>query len=98
MTAPLREGRGGFVLGVKVRPRAARARVGPVTDGLLKVAVTEPPEGGRANRAVKKTLAKKLGIAQSRLELVSGAGSRKKAVLIQGLSAREIAQRLGLDD
>ena len=98
MTALLRAGRGGTVLAVKVRPKASWAWVGPAVDGRLTVTVTEPPEGGKANRAVIKTLAKKLGIAQSRLGLISGETSRIKTILIQGLSVDKVRQRLNLGE
>ena len=62
---------------VRVTPRAARARV-VVDAGSLRVYVTEPPEGGKANAAVQKLLAKTLGVAKTRLELVRGATSRDK--------------------
>ena len=48
----------------------------------IRVRVTEPPERGKANREVVKLLARELGIAPNALEIVRGAGSRRKTVRI----------------
>ncbi|WP_424989598.1 DUF167 domain-containing protein [Fluviibacterium sp. S390] len=62
---------------VRVTPRASRARVEDTGAG-LRVYVTVAPENGKANAAVRKLLAKHLGVAPGRLELVRGAKSRDK--------------------
>jgi uncharacterized protein YggU (UPF0235/DUF167 family) len=61
----------------RVTPRAWREGV---TDesGVIKVAVTAPPEDGRANAAVAEALAHALGVAKTRLTLLRGATSRDK--------------------
>ena len=62
---------------VKVVPRAGRDAIEATETG-LQVRVTAAPEEGKANRAVQKLLAKALGVAPSRLELIRGATSREK--------------------
>lgn len=62
---------------VRVTPRASRARIEPDGAG-WRAWVTVPPEGGRANAAVQRLLAKRLGVAPSRVVLVAGARSRDK--------------------
>ncbi|GAB4264857.1 MAG: DUF167 domain-containing protein [Pararhodobacter sp.] len=63
-----------FVL--RVTPKARRVAL---EDGdPIRVWVTEAPEDGKANAAVRKLLAKALGVAPSRLELLRGATSRDK--------------------
>ncbi|MBV8762424.1 MAG: DUF167 domain-containing protein [Deltaproteobacteria bacterium] len=73
-----------------VQPRASRARIGPVHDGRLKVAVTSPPVDGEANAAVVELLAKTLGIARGAVEVVAGASSRRKTVRITGVTRAAI--------
>lgn len=80
-------------LTVKAAPRASRSRV-EVTDRELRVYVTAAPDDGRANVAINKLLAKRLGIAKSRLELVRGATSRDKHYEIVGLTAAEVLDAL----
>ena len=86
----LREHDGGVTFDVLVQPRASRARLGPVHDGRLKVAVTAPPVDGEANAAVIELLAKTLGVARGAVSVVAGASSRRKTVRIDGVSRSAI--------
>jgi uncharacterized protein YggU (UPF0235/DUF167 family) len=49
-----------------------------VVDGVLRVHVTEAPEGGKATDAARRAVARAFGLAPSDLELVRGAASRDK--------------------
>jgi uncharacterized protein (TIGR00251 family) len=88
---------GGVRLSVKVRPRAARTGVqGVEVDGgraYLVVRVAEPPEGGKANAATIRLLAKSCGVAAGALSLVSGAAGRRKLFDVEG-DADLLTQRL----
>lgn len=44
--------------------------------------VAEPPEGGRANDAIRKALAGHFKVPESRIKLVSGQTSRKKIFIL----------------
>ena len=67
----------GTEIALRVTPRGGRdAR--ELTDGALRARVTAPPEDGKANKAVQKLLARALGIAPSRLDLIRGATARDK--------------------
>jgi hypothetical protein len=59
-----------------------RNHVGGQHDGALRVAVTAPADKGRANKAILKLLADALGIAPGRIELASGATSRRKVFVV----------------
>ena len=80
----LREEAGALLLDVLVQPRAARARIGPVRQERLVVAVTAPPVDGEANRALVDALSRAVGVARSQIEIVRGDGSRRKTVRIRG--------------
>jgi uncharacterized protein YggU (UPF0235/DUF167 family) len=67
----------GHEITVRVTPGAGRTTVEEDVGG-LRVRVTAPPEGGKANAAVREALARALGIAKSRLTLVRGEASRVK--------------------
>ena len=86
----LREHAGAITIDILVQPRASRAKLGPVHDGRLKVAVTSPPVDGEANAAVIELLAKELGVAKSAIAIVAGASSRRKTVSIAGVTAAAI--------
>jgi uncharacterized protein len=88
---------GGVRLSVKVRPRASRSAVqGVEVEGdraHLVVKVAAPPEGGKANAATIKLLARCCGVAAGALSLVSGAAGRRKVLDVQG-DAGILTQRL----
>ena len=77
LKAALHAALNGETLAVRVTPKAARNAV-VVEEGTVRVYVTTVPEGGKATRDVVKLLAKALGVAKSRLELVRGETSRDK--------------------
>jgi uncharacterized protein (TIGR00251 family) len=84
----------GVVLPVRAQPGARKAGVQGEQAGALKVAVTAPPEDGRANKALLELLRELLGLKRSQLELVGGLTSRDKRVLIRGMSASNLHARL----
>ena len=86
----------GCVLPVRAQPGARKAGILGERNGALKVAVTAPPEDGRANRALVEALAEALGLKRSRVELIGGQSSRDKRFLIWGLTKAEVERRLGL--
>lgn len=67
----------GTVIAVRVTPKAARNAI-VLRDGAIRVSVTVAPEGGKANAAVQKLLAKALGVPKSRLRLSRGETARDK--------------------
>jgi len=67
----------GAEIALRVTPRASRNAVEQTPSG-LKLAVTAPPEHGKANKAAVKLLAEALGVAKSRLTLIRGATARDK--------------------
>jgi uncharacterized protein (TIGR00251 family) len=73
---------------VRVAPRARRDRLEGLIDlpdgPALKIAVSAPPESGRANAAVCKLLAKFFRTAKSNVSVVSGASARLKQIDIAG--------------
>jgi uncharacterized protein len=82
------------VIRVKVVPRSSRSRLVGFEDGVWKLKLTSPPVDGEANRGVKAFLAKSLGIAKGRLEIVSGEKSRLKSIRIEGLDQGLVQETL----
>ncbi len=79
---------------VKVVPGASRDEiVGPLGDR-LKVRVSAPPEGGKANKAVCALLARAAGVRAAAVSVVAGHGSAEKTIRIEGRSAAELASSL----
>jgi uncharacterized protein (TIGR00251 family) len=84
--------RSGVSIAVKVHPRSHRPGVQGAVGDRLRIAVTEPPEDGRANRAVCAAIADLLHVAPSAVSVRAGASSREKTMHVTGdpaaLSAR----------
>ena len=72
---------------VKLTPRASRDEIKGIRDGVLAVRVTAPPVDGAANKAMRKLIAKRAGVAQSRVSVVRGERGRRKLVAIDGADA-----------
>ena len=82
-------------LAVRVQPGAKQTGlVGRADDGVLRIRVTEPPEDGRANRAVEKLVAELLGVAQRQVTVVRGTSARSKWIEVAGLTPAELVTRV----
>jgi hypothetical protein len=64
-------------------------------DGVLQARVTAPPVAGRANRALCRLIAKRLGVAPSRVSVVRGERSRVKLVRVEGVDSAAVHESLG---
>ena len=80
----------GATLAVRAQPGAKRNAVLGEQAGALKVAVTAPPEDGRANAALVEVLRDWLGVKRSQVELASGQTNRNKTFLVRGLTAEQL--------
>ena len=65
---------------VRVVPGARRRGVERESDGTLTVRVSQPPEDGRANAAVRVALAEYFRVPHSAVRIVRGATSRRKLI------------------
>jgi uncharacterized protein (TIGR00251 family) len=84
----------GCILPVRAQPGARKTGVVGEQAGALKVAVTAPPDQGRANQALVEVLREVLGLKRSQVTLLSGPTSRDKRFLIQGLTVAELQARV----
>ena len=92
-SSPFSAAADGVQIRLRVQPRARRNQVdglAAMPDGrlALKVAVTAPPEDGKANAAVIALLAKAWGQPKSAFTVVAGAADRCKIIHLQGDPAR----------
>jgi len=88
----------GFELRIKAVPGARRDEIaGPLGDR-LKVRVSAPPEGGKANRAISATIARALGLRERNVEIIGGHGSPEKRVRVMGIDEATALRRLGVAD
>ena len=88
----LRIGRrdGAVTFEVRVAPRASRNRFIGVQDGVLRVALTAAPVDGAANEALKKLIAKELGVSKSSVKIIVGERARNKVLCVEGVSPDDV--------
>ncbi len=79
---------------VRLRPRASSSRVTGERDGRVTVRVTAPPVDGKANRALIELVARRLGVARSRVSIVRGEKSRDKLLEVEGVGEDQARSRL----
>lgn len=84
---------GGVRIRVRVQPRASRTEIVGEHDGALRIRVAAPPVDGEANAELVRFLAKKLGVAKSRVRIVAGETGRMKTVEVDGIG-EEVVVRL----
>lgn len=84
------------LLDVKVVPKSSRDRIVGELDGALKVAVSAAPERGAANEAVRKLMAKSLGIRVQQVTVEAGHTNPRKTLRITGVTVERV-QALGGD-
>ena len=82
-------------LALKVVPGASSNAIAGWLGNELKVRVRAPPERGKANVAVKKLIAKKLGLPDSAVTIVGGHHNARKRLEIAGLEEIVLCKQLG---
>ena len=65
---------------------SAKSSIAQLSDGAIQIRVAAPPVEGAANAALLRFLADILDVPRSRLEITSGASTRRKRVVIACLA------------
>jgi uncharacterized protein len=87
---------GGIVVHVLAHPGSKRDAILGERAGFLRVAVTAPPEKGKANTAIQTVLADAIACSRSQITLVSGETARRKKFLVEGIPPDELNRRLAI--
>jgi uncharacterized protein (TIGR00251 family) len=85
---------GALLVGVRVIPSAPRTEVRGFYGDRLKVAVSAPPEGGKANARLVQALAGWLEMPADDVQVESGHGGRDKVVGFSGIKEEELRDKL----
>ncbi|MCZ6539683.1 MAG: DUF167 domain-containing protein [Chloroflexi bacterium] len=82
---------------VRLQPRSSGDELlGWNDEGTLRVRVMAAPVDGAANAALIRLIAKRLGVARSKVSLVSGAKARVKIVEIEGVTEAALRKEFGV--
>lgn len=79
----------GCLLILHVQPGARRTEVAGLHGDALKIRLAAPPVDGKANAALCQYVARRLDVAAGAVELVAGASSRHKRLLVRGVQSPE---------
>lgn len=91
---PLEANDDNVIIPLQAQPKARKNGINGIHDGCLKVAVTEAPEKGKANKAIIKVLAAALGLKKSQLTIIAGETSSRKKLRVAGISIDNLRQRI----
>lgn len=93
MPSPVKATNSGVTIAVWVVPGASRSSVDGLHGDHLKVRVTSPPEGGRANAEVEKLLTE---VLDSPVRIIRGMRGRSKLFEVSHTRVETVLKKLGL--
>ncbi len=85
---------GGAALTVRVVPRASSDGVAGVSGDAVRIRLRAPPVDGKANEALVRFLAARLGVKARDIAIVAGDRDRSKRVVVRGLPADRVRELL----
>lgn len=86
-----------LILAVRVQPRAARDELKVEADGRLRLRITAPPVGGKANEHLRVFLGRAFGVTRSQVNVAGGKRSRNKRIVVHGADPEKVLA-MGLID
>jgi uncharacterized protein (TIGR00251 family) len=81
---------------IKAVPGSSRDVIRGLLGDRLKVAVSAPPEGGKANAAIIRLLRDTLGVHERDIELHAGSTSVRKSIRVRRAQLADVASALGV--
>lgn len=93
------DARSGAAFAVQVVTQSeATELVGIQEGGAIKIRLMATPAGtDAANQELINFLSEKLGVPTKNIEIVAGANKAKKMITVEGLTATQIEQKLGVE-
>jgi uncharacterized protein len=79
---------------VRLQARARGDELVGTRDGVLLARVSAPPVEGRANRALCRLIARRAGVAPSKVTILRGQRSREKLIRVQGIDSAALQDAL----
>ena len=84
----------GAILSVKAQPRSSKAGIDGLLGDAVKVRIRCAPVDGKANKELVETLADEFGLPKSSVVFKSGETSKQKRILLRGVTAAQVEQKL----
>lgn len=84
------------LLWIKAVPGASRDELAGAIGDRLKIRISAPPEGGKANKAIITLIARSIGIKPAQITIEAGQSSPEKIVRIAACPVERIRKTLAL--
>lgn len=84
----------GIVFSLHVQPRGSRNELCGAQGEEIRLKLTSPPVDGAANKLCVEFMAKQLGVAKSKVTIISGEKSRHKTLKVVGVSREALLELL----
>ncbi len=82
-----------IIIPVKVIPKSSRDNI-KLENDILKIKVTAAPVDGKANKSVINYISKFLHISKKSVQIISGLTSRKKVLVLKGVTKEYLIEKL----
>jgi len=79
---------------VQVQPNASQNKIARFEEGVLHLRIAAPPIRGKANQELIKFLSDILGVGKSKLTIAKGMTTKRKVIVIRGLTQNQITGQL----
>jgi uncharacterized protein len=91
----LHGGKAGSALAVRIIPRSRQNEIAEIlSDGTIKIHLTPPSTGAKANEVLLEFLAEVLKIPAAKVEIVAGMDGTDKLVSVLDLDSETVHQRV----
>lgn len=82
------------ILDILVSPKSSRSEIVMQDDEIVKVYLKSPPVDDKANIECIRLFSNRLRIAKTRIQIIKGKKTKKKRIIIQGLSDKEVIRSI----
>ena len=80
-------------LKIKVTPRSKNRQITEILeDGTIKIRIKSSPIDGKANHELIEFLSNAFNISRKYISIKSGKSTRRKILMIEGITSREISE------
>jgi len=78
---------------IQIHPSAKKNEVLRFQDGVWYLKIAAPPVEGKANKELIEFLSEILGVSKSRITIDKGITSRRKLIVVEGMTDAEVTKQ-----
>ncbi len=81
-------------ISIHVHPGAKQNAIVRLENGVWHIKIAASPVEGKANRELIEFISEVLGVSKSRITIEKGTTSRRKLIMVEGVTEVEVTKRL----